>query len=305
LLKQSGTPLAMPATREDLKNRRMLIVEDNETNRAMLQQQITAWGARSDTAGGATEALGMLRRAVADGDPYEIAVLDMTLPEMNGLDLARRIRSDPSLARIRLVLLVPPGRNDDFDRAQGAGVGACLAKPVRRSLLRSALLGPGDPAGVNGAPQADPPAQSVDGPPCGGRILLAEDNPINQRVAMLMLERLGFAVDAAGNGCQALAALEQGRYDLVLMDCQMPEMDGYEATRRIREKERLAGSARTDVEPRLPRIPIIALTGQAMDGDREECLAAGMDDYLAKPFTMQQLESLVQRWLGADQPMQG
>ena len=229
-----------------------------------------------------------LRQARDAGDPFKIAILDMQMPGMDGVALAQVIRNDPAHAAMRFVLLTSMGHAGDSQRFKQAGFSAWLPKPVRASALFDALHG----ALSAGMPHlsAEVHALEVRSPLHSGapQVLLVEDNEVNRLVAEGMLRKLGVRTDAAGNGAEALAALERERYDLVLMDVQMPVMDGFEATRRIREREAAGASS---------RISIIAMTAHAMQGDRDKCMEAGMDDYLAKPIMPQALTDMLAKWL--------
>jgi len=284
--------LAAPVSRAGLRDLRVLIVDDHETNRRILHKQITSWGMSDGMAEDAAEALELLRSAVENGEPYDLAVLDMQMPDMDGIQLARAISSDPAISSTRLVLLTSIGVNINED-ARKAGVEVVLSKPVRQSQLHDSLAtmlgtptetkaGP-SPGGAGPAPHATPAAEVR---PSLGHVLLAEDYPVNQMVAIRMLERSGYRVDAVNNGREAVEALSNIPYAAVLMDVQMPEMDGYEATAEIRRRE---GSGR--------HTPVIAMTADAMQGDREKALAAGMDDYIAKPVRHEELEAVLGRWI--------
>jgi two-component system sensor histidine kinase/response regulator len=251
-----------------------------------------SWGARADCAAGAAEALAMMRKE-ADIDPYTIAVVDFQMPEIDGLELAERIKSDSALSKIHVVMMSSGGGRKEDD-ARAAALDAWLSKPIKAPELFRCLTGLD---GVREAPAAAPKIESAApvvraekvtavSPADGHRILLAEDNPVNQKVAVMQLKKLGYQVDVAGNGREALAALERTRYGLVLMDCQMPEMDGYEATAEIRKRE--TGSSR--------HTTVIAMTAFGLSGDREKCLNAGMDDYVAKPVRIERLKEVLERW---------
>ncbi|HEV8700850.1 MAG TPA: response regulator [Candidatus Polarisedimenticolia bacterium] len=276
--------------RKNLQGLLVLIVDDNDTNRDLLHHQVSSWGMRNGCAEGGRQALEMLREAAAAGKPYDIAILDMMMPGMNGLELARRIKSEGSIAGVRLVLLTSVGLRGDAAEARRARIEAYLSKPVRQSDLYNCL------ATVMGQ-SADPSVLvtrhtlSEKRPLLQGHILLGEDNPVNQEVILAMLESFGLTVDIAGDGEEVLQKLGAGAYDLVLMDCQMPRKDGLEATAELRRREQAAGPG---------RIPVVALTANAMDGDRERCLAAGMDDYLSKPLRREVLETALGKWLAAD-----
>ncbi|GAB6063431.1 hypothetical protein JCM30394_21610 [Deferrisoma palaeochoriense] len=264
---------------------RVLVVDDNATNREILAEQLGRWGAEALCAADGPTALEVLERAARDGRLPDLAILDMVMPDMDGIDLAARMAEDPRWAGIRKVLLTSSADPKAFDEAARAGVAAVLRKPVRptelRRLLSGAGAGPGEEHVRAGAAAA--PATHFD-----ARVLLAEDNPTNQVVARGLLEEMGCRVDVVPDGRAAVEAWAKGGYDLILMDCQMPGMSGYDATREIRRR---GGT-----------VPIVALTAHAMAGDREACLAAGMDDYLAKPFRRAQLAELLGRWLPAAPP---
>jgi signal transduction histidine kinase/CheY-like chemotaxis protein/HPt (histidine-containing phosphotransfer) domain-containing protein len=263
---------------------RVLVVDDNATNREIVQHRVLSWRMRAGTACDGMQALAALREAAAEGRPYDVAVLDMNMPGMDGLDLARAIRADAALAATRLLMLTSVGVDGDAVALREAGVAAHLTKPVRQSDLYNGLAeAVGRP---RRAARREPPAAPVSR--VRGAVLLVEDNAVNQEVAREMLTSLGVDVHVAEDGEQALSVLATARYDLVLMDCQMPKLDGFEATRRLRARER---------EQRVPRTPVVALTANAMQGDREACLAAGMDDYVSKPFTSVQLLLALRRWL--------
>jgi signal transduction histidine kinase/DNA-binding response OmpR family regulator/HPt (histidine-containing phosphotransfer) domain-containing protein len=268
---------------------RVLVVDDNATSRTILAEQLGAWQARVDTAPDGAAGLVLLRAAAAAGTPFGLALLDEQMPEMDGLTLARAISADQALAGTRLVLLTSLGHQSRAAEA-AAGIAVTLTKPVRRSVLADTLLrvleSP-DGAAVQPAALAVVPSRAA---PFSARetkrLLVVEDSPMNQRVAIGMLEQLGYRADAVANGLEALEALQRIQYAAVLMDCQMPEMDGFAASREIRRRE---GGAR--------HTPIIAMTAAAMQGDRDRCLAAGMDDYIAKPVRKTALADTLSRWL--------
>jgi len=264
---------------------RVLVVDDNRTNRDILQHQLGGWRMRVNCAEGGDEALALMERAVAAGTPYELAVLDMHMPRMDGLQLAREIRSRPGLAATRLMMLTSTYANADQQARLDAGIRRCVTKPIRRAdLLRVIGSVLHDTAPEAGAPAPTPAAAE---PLLTGRALLVEDNPINQGVACAMLKKLGLAVVVANHGGEALEQMQQADFDVVLMDCQMPVMDGYEATAAIRRLP----------ERRRAEVPIVALTANAMQGDEEKCRASGMDGFLAKPYTMTALQATLGRFL--------
>ena len=230
----------------------------------------------------------MLREAAVD-DPYELAVLDMQMPLMDGLTLAREIKKDPFIAAVRLVMLTSLGNDMNPAQLEAAGIVACLNKPVQQTRLLNRLVEVMQEPIVMRARQIAAsgrlPKQYRQVPEKKEiKILLAEDNRINQMVSLKLLQNLGYSATLAINGAEVLKALDKAAFDLILMDCQMPEMDGYEATRQIR-----AGQ--------WPQPRIVALTANAMQGDGELCLAAGMDDYLTKPIRIERLRAVIELWL--------
>jgi signal transduction histidine kinase/CheY-like chemotaxis protein len=270
---------------EELNGLRVLIVEDNPTNRTILQNQVAGWGAFQGVAEDGFQALEILRSTAARGEAYDLALVDMKMPGMNGIELALAIKADPAISAVRLIMLSSMMSSGEVASAKKAGILNYLTKPVRQADLCRAVLE------ALGAPLQTVPVRSALSEAAqsalGTRVLLAEDNKVNQMVAVAMLNKLGCLVEVVGNGREAVAAMTPGRFDLVLMDCQMPEMDGYEATRALRTLQAESGGA---------RIPIIALTANALEGDRDRCLEAGMDDYLAKPYKPEHLKNLLDKW---------
>ena len=293
-LKKGNSPApSVPIQREDLSGLRVLIVDDNETNRIILNEQVTSWGMLGRQASEGVDALYMLKEAHSRGVPFDLAILDFRMPAMTGLELARKIKADSTLGKLKLIMLTSVGDHKIIKQARNIGTQACLTKPVSQSKLYDTLLTVcalpwGAPAVVPDDPA--PPRQIK--VLFEGKVLLAEDNLINQKVAKMMLLGFGLSVDVVSNGLQAIEALSKNSYDVVMMDCQMPEMDGYDASRKIREYE-----ASSSPENGKTHIPIIALTAHAMKGNRELCVAAGMDDYLSKPFNREQLAETLGRWL--------
>jgi len=279
--------------RKSLSGLRVLVVDDNGTNRKLLSMLLSKWGAHPVEADGGESGLETVRAAAARGAPFDLAILDHAMPTLSGVDLARVIRADRALASVRLVLLTSLIVRGQGDLAREAGFDGYLAKPIRRSRLYEclrAVMGKKSPA----LPAAGPPPPLVTSRSLEEaerrarlRVLLAEDNGVNQKVASTILKKIGVRVDVVENGAESVRAAAERRYDLILMDCQMPEMDGFEATRAIRARE-----AETGV-----RVPIIALTAHAMQGDRERCLESGMDDYLTKPLQRDALLAALKRWL--------
>ena len=263
-----------------------MVVDDNATNRSILTAQLEAWGVRTDVADGTASALELLRGAPR---AYGVAILDMLMPDVDGLELARQVSADPRLAGLPM-LMVSSAPRPAPDVLLAAGVGDWLSKPIRTAALRDGIGrlvagGPPQPGRAPAANGSDTVADRGASAP-RGRVLVVEDNELNQLVARGLVERLGFETDVAGNGAEALDALGCHTYDVVLMDCHMPVLDGFAATERIREVER--GRART---------PVIALTASALVSDRERCLAAGMDDYVAKPIEPDVLAAALERWV--------
>ena len=243
------------------------------------------------------EALSLLQAAAQGGQPYDLALLDMKLPGINGLDLARAIKADPSLASVTLVMLTSmDGRTHEGDDAS-AGIAATLVKPVPHGALFHCLAGLMDADAHEEPDTSGDPGMVGDDLLASRRVLLVEDNPVNQAVARAMLEKLGCRVDLAENGVAAIAAYGRTAYDVILMDGQMPEMDGYETTRRLRVFEAGAATEAGRDDGRAAHVPIVAMTAHAMKGDRERCLESGMDDYLSKPFTRGQLADILRRWV--------
>ncbi|MEK6631962.1 MAG: response regulator, partial [Nitrospirota bacterium] len=302
-----------------LRGRKVLIVADHAINRNVLEHQFNAHGVRYESVENGLLALDALLRASSEGQPFDFAVLDLHMPEMDGHELARRIKADPATSSVRLVLLASLGRRGDAKAAREVGIAAYLTKPIRQAQLLDCLslvlktkedfadALPGQvPAIITrhslGEAQAD----------VRNRVLVAEDNPINQKVAAKMLGKLGCRVDVVANGREAVEAVAQLPYDVVFMDCQMPEMDGFDATREIRRLEAIDKGQEvpeSDTSGRSARatrrIPIVAMTANAMAGDRERCLTAGMDDFVSKPVQSQMLQAVLQRWLGVPRSPEG
>jgi signal transduction histidine kinase/DNA-binding response OmpR family regulator len=265
---------------------RALVVEASAVNRSILLSQMGNWGMANQATASADEALEKLTEAAERGTPYNIAIIDLGTPGMDGLELARAIRARPPIATVHLVMLTR--RQTDLRDAREAGIDACLAKPVRQTALYECLVNLMAGQRQTGRTPAPRAAQPVRSPSQQGRILLVEDNLINQQVALGMLESRGYQVTVAGNGREAVDAHANGVFDVILMDCDMPEMDGFEATREIRARESASGGE---------HIAIVALTANAMAQDRDACLAAGMDDHLGKPFSSATLQGMLDRWM--------
>ena len=289
---EGARQVALSARRTRIRGLRAIIVDDNATNRKILHQQLASWGMHVGSAEGGLHALEELRSAVERGEPYHVAVLDLQMPGMDGLELAQQIKTDPKLTSIRLLLLTSLSQYNVVEDTYRAGVEAVLTKPVRQAQLFNCLT---TVLGLSGGSlsASSTPAESSgentgkDAYECQAHVLLAEDNAANRDVTAMMLEKLGYRVDAVEDGVEAVEALSRiSSYAAVLMDVQMPEMDGYKATKEIRRYE---GGGR--------HIPIIAMTGNAMQGDREKALEAGMDDYVSKPVGLNELGEILGRWV--------
>jgi len=294
--KQTEAATAVPETARNLYGARVLIVDDNATNRSILRLQTNSLGMIPVEADSAERALEELRAGAALGKPYDIAVLDLMMPQMDGFQLAENIKADPLIAAVALVLLPSYGKRGHGEKARRLGIAAYLPKPVRQSKLHDCLT-----AVMAGSPGSDLTASHIvtrhslreaeaqrtaKTPLSNARIIIAEDNLVNQKVALGQLHNLGYRAEVVSNGQDLLKALEHAEFDLVLMDCQMPEMDGFAATAEIRRRE---GTAR--------HTAIIAMTANALDGDDQRCLAAGMDDYLSKPVKSDVLRLKLERWI--------
>jgi CheY-like chemotaxis protein len=257
----------------------VLVVDDNATNRRILVGQTRSWGMVVEETGSPLEALAW----ISEGRAFDVAILDMQMPEMDGNTLAGAIHASATGRVLPLVMLTSFGRRRE-DIEAGVAFAAFLTKPIKPSQLYDALMTvfAGKQLRVTSPVPGDSQAPLADGLPL--RILVAEDNAVNQQLALLLLKKLGYRADAVSNGLEALDAIERQPYDVVLMDVQMPEMDGLEATRRLRSRRP------GDMTPR-----VVAMTANAMQGDREACLAAGMDDYIAKPIHIEELVDVLRR----------
>ena len=277
----SGQSLRTPESR-NFPGTRVLVVDDNATNRIILHRYLTSWSSQSSSAASGEEALAKLQDAAISGRPYEVALLDLNMPGMDGYTLVRRIQSDPALAAMPLIML--SSSVQDPERMAGLRVDIWLDKPVRQSDLHDAI----STVLHREVPVPQQPDRRVAVQFNGERVLLVEDNPITQEVGAEMLRKRGLAVTLAEDGIKAVRTIQTQAFDVVLMDIQMPGMDGYAATRAVREWELVNGH---------PRIPIIALTAHALPADRQKCLAAGMDDYLVKPYSTEAVSTVIARWL--------
>jgi two-component system, sensor histidine kinase and response regulator len=283
----------------ELAGRHLLIVDDNETNRRILEHHAAAWRMTCTSVASAEEALVVLAPGAPKAPPVDLAILDMLMPGLDGLALARKLKSLPATAALKLVLLTSVGDRMSGSELQANGLEACLIKPVRARELHACLtraLGSVMPASSSLAkPVAQPATPSLPAPapmpPAGAaRILVAEDNVVNQKLALNLLRKLGYAADVVENGRAAIEAHERAAYDVILMDCQMPVMDGYKAAGELRHA------------PDRSRLRIVAMTANAMEGDREKCLAAGMDDYLSKPVRLEELKRVLEEYLPKGRP---
>jgi two-component system sensor histidine kinase/response regulator len=300
LEKQAGPAESPREYSPDLPPARILVVDDNATNRKILFHQILGWKMQPDCAPSGAAALELLRAGAKGDKPYGLALLDVQMPEMDGLMLARAIKADPAIAKTRLIVLTSLGQTLSTAELNQSGIEAYLVKPVKQSRLLDCMVGVLSKAvGENAtfkltaaalaiiSSEPSPPLENV-------RILLAEDNTVNQKVALAQLKKLRCKANAVANGIEVLEAMQRISYDIILMDCQMPEMDGYEATKALREREQSLDSPCPWHAP----VYIIAMTANAMQGEREKCLAVGMDDYLSKPVRTIDLQAVLEKALG-------
>jgi two-component system sensor histidine kinase/response regulator len=296
---EEASPEKLPG---DLSGLRALIVDDSEANRDIIHRYLLSWGLRGEQTSNGREALSMLREAVNQHDPYDVAIIDLTTALVDAFALADTIKKEPSLVDLRLILLVTFDRKGHDRLAQQMGFSAYLTKPVKQSHLYDALVNvihAEESQKLNyvqhGLEVYSPPPitvflENIPHVP-SDRILLVEDNEVNQRLALLQLRQLGYVGHAVSTGKEAVEAVEKSTFRLILMDCQMPEMDGYEATRLIRKWESTTGY----------HTPIIAMTANALEADRNACIAAGMDDYISKPVDIEHLHTVLNRWMAVPQ----
>lgn len=296
-LPKDANTKARSLPRGDLQDVRVLIVDDYQMNRRIYQEQLSNWKIRNDTCASGQEALRLLEEAHQEGDPYQIAILDYQMPGMDGEELAHHIKSNPVISDTVMVLLTSSCQRGDAKRLAKAGCAAYLVKPVKHTHLMDALSAAwgiwekqitADLITAYTLEESNVEAKRAEAqlPQFSVHLLVAEDHPVNQKVAKKMFETLGCRVDLADNGQEAVEKSQETDYDMIFMDCQMPELDGYEATAQIR-----SGQSNQD------RIPIIAMTAHVMSGDREKCLNAGMDDYIPKPFVKEHVIAILQRWV--------
>jgi two-component system sensor histidine kinase/response regulator len=272
-----------------IQSAHVLVVDDNLTNRTVLTHMVEGFGCKIEAVSSGAKAVEVLRQAVRVENPYDIVLLDMQMPGMDGEQTAQAIRSDPSLKQAKIIILTSMGKRGDAARLEALGCSAYLLKPVKQQMLREAVM-----AILSQDEQEEPRLvtrhQLAEQKRHNLHILLAEDNPINQKLAVTLLQKAGYSVDAVENGAHAVEKAKAEAYNAILMDVQMSEMDGFEATGLIREWERETGQ----------HTPIIAMTAHALRGDRERCLEAGMDDYLSKPLEPKVFFSILERWTQGD-----
>jgi len=292
--KQAQDTLPIQTPRVNLDGLCALIVDDNQTNRTILRHQLSSWGIKPHTAKDAHQGLEMMKAAAEEDRAYDVVVVDFQMPEMDGVSLAKIIRSTPTLAHTRLVLLTSVGRRGDGERARNAGVDAYLTKPVRQSQLFEclrAVMGQADQPEGTRPPLITRHTLAESQKHTRVRILVAEDNPVNQKLLVRLVEKIGYQADVTNNGIEALTALSQLSYDAILMDCQMPELNGFKTTAAIRQHDQEKGT----------HTPIIAVTAHEKAGDRERCLTAGMDDYITKPIKLEELKAALERQVSQQQ----
>jgi two-component system sensor histidine kinase/response regulator len=303
--KQIMCPLAIVPSVE-LTGRRVLILDDNESNRVILHHLVTGWGMVADQAQDAGSAIVLIEQQAEKGLSYDVAIVDMLMPGKDGLQFAKEMKAHPIGSLLRLVILTSLIQRGHAELARQAGFVAYLTKPVRHDQLSnclktvlglSGLVNEGKPAVHTVPAKALITRHTLAEIQSAPRILVAEDNLINQKLTVRILEKLGYQSDVVENGQEALAALDRGAYALVLMDCQMPVMDGFEATKLLRQRETASQETGASGSTTICHIPIVALTANAMRGDRERCLAAGMDDYLTKPVRKEDLKGVLTRWI--------
>jgi PAS domain S-box-containing protein len=270
----------IPSDVSSLKGVSVLVVDDNATNRRILEESLRAWGMKVTSIDGGKAALEEMKKAEIERNPFTIVLVDYMMPGMDGFELAEKIKADPGIANSTMIMLTSAGQRGDAARCLELGISAYLLKPINQKQLLETICGSLRKSDVTQTRPALLTRHSIRESKRSLNFLLAEDNLINQKLAVSLIKRMGHKVSIAQNGIQAIEAIETEKFDIVLMDVQMPEMDGLEATRAIRMRESLTGR---------PRIPIIAMTAYAMEGDRDRCLEAGMDGYVSKPVNAQEL----------------
>jgi len=282
----NAKPYVAPPPMQDLDASKVLVVDDNATNRNLIVRLLTGWQVECDSAESANVALELLRRAAVDGKKYNIAIIDNEMPDVGGLELAKRIQTDSLLAKIRLVMMDFAGQRGDAQQALDNGFCGYTNKPIEQGELYNLLLEVTGKATDDAQKNVGKMERTV--PQYSAHVLVVEDNATNQIVAKGMLSKFGIEVMLAVNGEEAIRILSEEVFDLVFMDCQMPVMDGYQATRQIREPDTCVINH---------EVPVVAMTANAMQGDREQCLAAGMDDYITKPISPEKLKQVLDQWL--------
>ena len=281
----AGNPVAIvPSIESELLHLPVIVVDDNSTNRLILVEMTRSWGMNAVAAEGGEAALAVMRKALAENRRFRLAIIDGRMPDMDGFDLAKRIRQDPQLDSAIIMMLTSTEQGEDAARCRQLGIAAYMVKPIRKAELLSSIL---NILGRHTLDETKTERKSKQAA-SGLRILLVEDNPVNQAVGLRMLEKLGHNAELARNGQEALERIVEERFDVVLMDVQMPEMDGLTATQHIRASEKKSGE----------HLPIIAMTARAMRGDRETCLAAGMDGYVSKPIGREELQAAIMEQTG-------
>jgi two-component system, sensor histidine kinase and response regulator len=275
----------VPVQTEPLRDLHVLIVDDNFTNRRVLMGMLGRWGMKPTAVEGGRMALQALEVAKSIGRPFPLVLLDGQMPEMDGFTLAEKIKEDPGLVGATIMMLTSAGHLGDASRCRELGISAYLVKPIRQGELLQGICQVLNFAAEKQAPLVT--RHTLREARNRSRILLAEDNAVNQTLAMRLLEKRGYMVTLASNGQEAVAAVEKEMFDLVLMDIQMPEMDGFQATAAIRKREASTGR----------RTPIVAMTAHALKGDQERCLAGGMDAYISKPIRSNELFETIERML--------
>ncbi|MFN8551638.1 MAG: response regulator [Candidatus Obscuribacterales bacterium] len=281
-----------PATRsttldpEKLESTRVLVVDDQDSARTIIQAYVKSWGMSCDSASSVDEALKILKERAKSKNPFDIVITDLAMPEHDGFNLLKRIKQEKSLKNTKVFLCTGYDIKNQGEKALESGFSAYLTKPVQQSRLFNSIAKVMITDDVSKELLKHEMSEGSDATPEKAMVLIAEDNPVNQKVAMLQLKKLGYGSFAVGSGRKAIEELKKRNYALVLMDCQMPDMDGFETTGVIRKSETMTGK----------HIPIIGLTAHAMEGDREKCIAAGMDDYLSKPTSLEKMSKMLSKW---------
>ena len=270
-----------------MSGQRALVIDDNATNRRILRQQLLSWGVEAVEAASGLQALDLATEAARDGHAFDLGIVDLNMPGIDGIEVARRLKADAATASTTLFLLSSSGYHSEAAESHLIGFAASLTKPVRSSDLFDCLVTTLDSGSIHETRQMPEPAEASVREP-RGLVMLVEDNRVNQLVGSKVLQNLGYDFTIATDGLEAVAAFRTTRFDAVLMDCQMPEMDGFEATEAIRYLEEFSAWG---------HVPIIAMTAAAMEGDRERCIAAGMDDFITKPVRLEVVSAVLERWV--------